>query len=606
MCGIAGASFSRRTNEGAAAVARMGEAMARRGPDADGQWSDPDNGIVLGHRRLSIIDLNPRANQPMASSSGRLTIVFNGEIYNYRELKSDLERQGRAFVTESDTEVILQLVEQEGIGAVARLRGMFAFALWDGEERALYLARDPYGIKPLYTADCDGGLLFASQVKALVASGLVSKANEPAGVAGFLLWGSVPAPWTLYRDIRAVPPGSWMRIRAGRIEDVRSFCDVRRLWDAPSAPIERHALAEKVRASVAQSVRRHLVADVPVGVFLSGGVDSGAIAGLMAELGHPVEGFTVAFDEFRGSAADEVPRARQLAAHYGIRHTVHTVDRTEFEADLPAILDAMDQPSIDGINTWFAAKLAAERGYKVVLSGVGGDELLGGYGSFRTVPRLAQAGRILGSNAAVRCGSRALLRAAAKAIGAPKLPALPILARTPEGAYFLQRALFLPDDLPEMIGPELAAEGLTRLAVEEAFADAPTVEKTGWPGYVAGLESTRYLRNQLLRDADWASMAHSLELRTPLVDHVLTTALAPHARQLMDGAGKHYLAAAPRPALPAAVASAAKTGFGLPMAAWLTHSKAAQSWRKRPYFENSGTPWARRWAQVVLDRFCEV
>ena len=396
-----------------------------------------------------------------------------------------------------------------------------------------------------------------------------------------------------------------MRIRAGRIEEVRSFCDVGRLWDAPSAPMDGHALAEKVRASVAQSVRRHLVADVPVGVFLSGGVDSGAIAALMAEFGHPVEGFTVAFDEFRDGPADEVPRARQLAEHYGIRHTVRTVDRAEFEADLPAILAAMDQPSIDGVNTWFAAKLAAERGYKVVLSGVGGDELLGGYDTFRTVPRLARAGRILGCNAPVRAVSQALLRVAAKAIGKPKLPALPTLARTPEGAYFLQRALFLPDELPAMIGPELAVEGLTRLAVEEAFTDAQAVEKTGWPGFVAGLESTRYLRNQLLRDADWASMAHSLELRTPLVDHVLTAALAPHVGQLMGGAGKNYLASAARSALPATIANAAKTGFGLPMAAWLAQSETARSWRQYPQLAKPGTPWARRWARVVLDRFCE-
>jgi asparagine synthase (glutamine-hydrolysing) len=599
MCGIAGASFSRRVEDGCAAVARMGRAMVRRGPDADGQWADADNGIVLGHRRLSIIDLNARANQPMVSSSSRLTLVFNGEIYNYRELKLDLERQGRTFVTGSDTEVILQLVEQEGIDALARLRGMFAFALWDSEQRALYLARDPYGIKPLYTAACDAGILFASQVKALIASGLVSKANESAGIAGFLLWGSVPAPWTVYRDIRAVPSGSWMRIRAGRIEEVRSFCDVRRFWAAPSAPIDSQALADKVRAGVVQSVRRHLVADVPIGVFLSGGVDSGAIAGLMAELGHPTEGFTVAFDAFRGTAADEVPRARQLAKHFGIRHTVRTVDRAEFEADLPAILDAMDQPSIDGVNTWFAAKLAAERGYKVVLSGAGGDELLGGYGTFRTVPRLAQAGRILGSRAAVQRSSQALLRIAAKILGTPKLPALPTLARTPEGAYFLQRALFLPEDLPGMIDPDLAAEGLARLAAADASAGAPSPQEVGWPGFIAGLESTRYLHNQLLRDADWASMAHSIELRTPLVDHVLSAALAPHADQLMGGAGKRYLAAAPQPALPAGIANVPKTGFGLPMAAWIANSKTVQSWRKRPALQKSGTPWTRRWAQVV-------
>ena len=605
MCGIAGASFrGDAADDGSAAVKRMCDAMRLRGPDAEGQFSDPDNRIVLGHRRLSIIDLNPRSNQPMVGSSGRLTIVFNGEIYNYRELKRDLEGRGWVFRTGSDTEVILQLIEQDGIGAIARLRGMFAFALWDSRERALYLARDPYGIKPLYTASSSAGILFASQVKALVASGLVSKQVEPAGIAGFLLWGSVPAPWTIFRDVRSVPAGSWVRIRDGVIEQTTSYCKIRKLWDTPTVSIEPHELAEKVRACVVQSIRSHLVADVPVGVFLSGGVDSGAIAGIMAGLGHPTEGLTVGFAEFNGTQSDEVPRARLIAGRYGIRHTVRTVNREEFEFDLPAILNAMDQPSIDGVNTWFAAKIAAERGYKVVLSGAGGDELLCGYSSFHTVPRIALAGRILGNFGILRQASKPLLRIAAKALGSPKLAALSTLARTPEGAYFLQRALFLPDELHHIIGHDVAEVGLARLAAADETDDALSPDKAGWPGFIAGCESARYLHNQLLRDADWACMAHSLELRTPLVDHVLAAALAPHARQLMGGAGKRCLAAAPTPALPNDITNAAKTGFGLPIAEWIMRSKFAESWQNKEQLRAPGTPWARRWAQVIIDKFC--
>lgn len=603
MCGIAGICMRPGGGfDAAPAVQRMCDAMQARGPDAAGYWNHREGRVLFGHRRLAIIDPATRSNQPMASASGRLHIIFNGEIYNYRELRSDLERQGQRFSTEGDTEVILELIERDGIGAVERLRGMFAFALWDNRDSTLYLTRDPYGIKPLYVAENDKGLLFASQTKALLASGLVSDAIEPAGLVGFLLWGSVPEPWTLYRKVEPVPAGSWVSVRDGRRLETARYVDIARFWD-DCASLDQPSLAAKVRESVTDSVRRHLVADVPVSVLLSGGVDSSAISAIATELGHSVEGITIGFQEFSGAASDETPRAKLVADHYGIKHTIRMVSREEFEDDLPRILKAMDQPSVDGVNTWFAAKAVAERGYKVVLSGIGGDELFCGYRTFNTVPQVARAGKILGGPALIRGLISAGLSLVGSAIGSPKLAEIPNVSGG-YAAYFLNRCLFLPSELAGVVEPGLAAEGLERLGILKQFA-----KKSGkarvvcWTSFVAAAESTHYLRNQLLRDSDWASMAHSLELRTPLVDRHLTQSLAGYAKQFLDGAGKTLLASTPKRPLPASIEHAAKTGFGLPINEWIVRSSTANAWRSVASLRGRNVPWARRWAYLVAREF---
>lgn len=602
MCGIAGFASTLEASETSApdAVRRMTVRMSRRGPDAEGLWTS--GGVVLGHRRLAILDLDARANQPMVSTDGRYAIVFNGEIYNFRELRRTLEKDGESFRTTSDTEVLLALFAREGERMLPRLRGMFAFAIWDTQSRELFLARDPYGIKPLYYTRTRHGLVFASQVKALLASGLVSLEREPAGLAGFYLWGSVPEPWTLYRDVFALPAGHWLRVRAGVADAPVCWHDIRQHWRGQASGSNQPSaqeLREQVRQAVTDSVRAHLVADVPVSVFLSGGIDSGAIAGLASEFGASVEGITIGFEEFGGRHEDEAPVAAAIATHYGLSHHVRMVSRTEFEQDIPSILDAMDQPSIDGVNTWFASKAAAERGYKVVLSGIGGDELFCGYSLFRQVPLQAALGLAI----AAIPGARALLGAPcaylAKRRSQPKLAGVPAFMGSLEGAYFLRRGLFLPTELPALLGADMAMEGLARL---DGFHPGMTSAQARDSAAAVGLlESTLYLRNQLLRDSDWASMGHSLELRTPLVDAALLETLGPYVSDFAGGAGKVMLARSLKKPLPGSIVNRPKTGFSLPMATWLSGAAHKRAGSDLPLLAAPGTPWARRWARTVIE-----
>ncbi len=370
---------------------RIRDHMAARGPDGKGEWFSQDKRIALGHRRLSIIDLSERGAQPMSSQDGSLVVSFNGEIYNYRKLRTELEKKGYVFQSQSDTEVLLHLYADRSERMLQDLRGMFAFTLWDAKKGALLLARDPYGIKPLYYADDGRTIRVASQVKALLAGGKVSKLSEPAGVVGFFLFGSVPEPYTSYQEIRAVPAGNTIWINdLGPAEPKRyhSIAETFRTATENAKPLSEAALQETVRNALLDSVRYHLVADVPVGAFLSAGVDSGTLVGLMKDTGQPeIQTVTLAFDEFRGKHEDEAPLAQQVARQYGTEHATRIVTEKEFREDLPKILEAMDQPSIDGINTWFVSKAASELGLKVAISGLGGDELFGGYPSFRDIPR---------------------------------------------------------------------------------------------------------------------------------------------------------------------------------------------------------------------------
>ena len=372
MCGIAGI-FSYRAEASAvdvAALVRVRDHMARRGPDGAGLWISSDRRIGLAHRRLAIIDLSEAGAQPMASTDGRLQIVFNGEIYNYRELRADLEAKGHVFRSQSDTEVLLHLYAEHGEDMVHRLRGMYAFAIWDGAREGLFLARDPFGIKPLYYYDNGRQFFFASQVKALLAHGGLGLSPEAAGYTGFLLWGFVPEPYTLYKDVFALPAGTALWVTERGPGAPRPFFDIARIVaeaeqePAMLTPEETH---EALRSAVLDSVKHHLIADVPVGVFLSAGLDSTTLTALAAEQQADLRTFTLGFREYQGREQDEVPLAEAVARQYGTRHVTRWIDKKEFQEDRDALFSAMDQPSINGVNSYFVSKAAA------------GDRSEGGY-----------------------------------------------------------------------------------------------------------------------------------------------------------------------------------------------------------------------------------
>lgn len=543
--------------------------MRARGPDGEGVWQE--EGVVLGHRRLAIIDTDQRALQPMHSACGRYVIIFNGEIYNFRELRARMLERGMDFRTASDTEVILAWFAVEGAAMLEMLRGMFALVIWDRVAKRAFIARDPYGIKPVYIATVPDGVLVASQVKALRAAGFVSSTPSLLGQAGFWMLGSVPEPYTWYRDVGALPAGHYAWIEGGRVVETRCWHDVGQAWrDAPSTDVPDDEVRKRVQVALRESVARHLVADVPVSVFLSGGIDSGALAGMMLEAGaRDLQGVTIAYDEFSGSEQDEAPVAAAVAAHYGIRHHVRRVTREEFLADLPRILDAMDQPSIDGINTWYASKAVAELGLKVVVSGVGGDELFQGYESFNELPRLVSRStallRIPGAGVAARIAGNLQ----ARRTGNQRWRHAAQWARTLPGAWWLRRSLHAPEELPALMG-----EAEAREVLEGFDADAWTRCMSGTlpsnPRLALGqIESMTYLRNQLLRDSDWASMDHSVELRAPLVDAALLAEVQTLLPTFERFPKKTLLARALRKPLPDFIIGRRKTGFGIPVGRWL-------------------------------------
>src|SRR5215469_7978597 len=470
MCGIAGiyAYHSSARSVDRDELVRMRDHMAARGPDGSGDWQSADGRVGLGHRRLSIIDLSSRGAQPMHTADGRLVVTFNGEIYNYRALRSTLEAKGYAFQSNSDTEVLLHLYAELGHNMLRELRGMFAFGIWDSREQQLLLARDPYGIKPLYYADDGSTLRFASQVKALMAGRRVSRDPDPAGWVGFYLFGSVPEPFTTYREVRALPAGSFVLVdQSGLRAPIQYYSIARTYSETQKRPLSaaKGEIKALVREALLDSVQHHLVADVPVGAFLSAGVDSGTLVGLMREAGQQdIQTVTLAFDDFRGTPDDEAPEATAVADFYATRHTTRVVGENEFRSDLPAIIAAMDQPTIDGINVWFVSKAAHECGLKVAISGLGGDELFGGYSSFHDLPTWV---RWMAAPSAIpflgQFLRRTFRRVRADKWGVnPKAAGLVELGGNYPGAYLLRRGLFMPWELPEVLGPELAREGLKR------------------------------------------------------------------------------------------------------------------------------------------------
>jgi asparagine synthase (glutamine-hydrolysing) len=574
MCGIV-AIFSYL--DGAPAVdsaelLAIREAMAVRGPDDAGLWRSEDDRVGLGHRRLAIIDLSATGHQPMATPDGRLRIVFNGEIYNYRELRRALEQAGCIFRSTSDTEILLHLYDRHGPDMVQRLRGMYAFVIWDAARRAMLAVRDPFGIKPLYYADDGRTIRIASQVKALLAGGSIDATLSPAGAVGFFLLGYVPEPYTVDRGIRALPAGTWLRVGArGPESPTRFFSIAEEIAKAEAAaprPVDATERRRALRAALMDSIEHHLVADVPVGVFLSAGLDSASVVGLAAERRTvPLRTITLGFEEYRGGELDEVPFAEALAATYRTEHETRWVRQSDFQRDLQLLLAAMDQPSVDGVNTYFVSKMAAEAGLRVALSGLGGDELFGSYPSYRQIPSLVRALRPLRAAPQLGRWLRQLSGPIVGRVTSPKYAGILEYGTSVPEAYLLRRGLHMPWEMPAVLDPELVREGSSELQLLERLAADLSGVCTEF-GRVATLELSWYMRNQLLRDSDWAGMAHSLEIRVPLVDLELFRAVLPmilHGRSV----GKRDMAATPATPLPGRVLDRPKTGFSIPVRDWL-------------------------------------
>lgn len=592
MCGLT-AIFSyggaaRPVDEGE--LARINAHMMARGPDGDGLWMAGDGLAGLAHRRLAIIDPGPGGAQPMClggdDGSPRLVITYNGEIYNFRQLRDELIAAGRDLRTHSDTEVLLHLYDRDGADMVRRLRGMFAFAIYDAANRTIFLARDPFGIKPLYYADDGETIRVASQVKALRAGGAIPDTPDAAGHAGFFLLGYVPEPHTMYKAVKSLPAGASMRINAGSAPKIEQYFRIGDRLQRPEARLAPGEMAERLRDALGDSVRHHLVSDVPVGVFLSAGLDSATITALAAEVsGASLDTMTLSFDEIAGTPGDEAPLAEQIASQYSTRHQTRGVSGAEFHDHIDKVLAAMDQPSVDGVNTYFVAKEASALGLKVALSGVGGDELFGGYESFRQIPAYVGALGWMPGLPALGAAFRVLSAPIISRLTSPKYASLFEYSGGYGAAYLLRRGLYLPWELPQVMDAEMARQGVAELNLLERLEDS-TAGIGGPRDKVSALELGWYMRNQLLRDADWAGMAHSLEIRTPLVDATLFGRLGG------IGASKGQMADTPAKPLPDAVRNRRKTGFYVPIREWLSGEGGAA---------HAGERGLRGWARFLYE-----
>ncbi len=633
MCGIAGAL--RTTGDPTSAeeaVLRMVDQQRHRGPDGCGLevFGGPQPPLVaLGHTRLAILDLSAAGRQPMQTANGAVSITFNGEIYNYHALRVELG--SRDWRTRTDTEVLLQAYQTWGRGCVERLRGMFAFGLWDAEQQELFLARDRLGIKPLYYYADDGVFVFASEVRALLASGLVPRRLDPIALGEYLAYQSVPAPRTMIQGVRALPPGAWLVVdRTGRVTH-------KRYWDllenaAPEAsgmsPADsRRRVADLLRESVAL----HLVSDVPVGAFLSGGIDSSAIVGLMREVGHVPHTFSVAFSE---QGYDETRHARSVAARFRTDHTEILLREHDLLAQLPGALGAMDQPTGDGVNTFVVAQAVRAAGITVALSGLGGDELFAGYPSFRRLSRTAHlfrtwghapdSVRLLAANAVNALGRSSVgsSKAAEMLASSGQLAQLyPVMRRVLSSS---QRQTLLTDAWSE------ALTGHTDPYVhllERAYRGSP---RAGVLSSISYAESRTYMHDVLLRDTDQMSMAHGLEVRVPLLDHLLVEyvmGLSDAHKRPRGALNKRLLVESLDGLLPADVINRPKQGFSLPFDVWMRdHLRrfceerlGPQGLGGREIFQPdavralwtgflTGRPdasWSRLWVLVVLEHWLE-
>jgi asparagine synthase (glutamine-hydrolysing) len=559
MCGICGVvAAERERGPDREAVARMSGRLVHRGPDDEGLFCEGP--AALAARRLSIIDL-AHGHQPIENEDGSAVVVQNGEIYNYRELKRELEGKGHRFATDCDTEVLVHLWEEEGERFVARLRGMFAIALWDKRRRRLLLARDRFGIKPLYYRHVDGELSFASELKAMLEQPGFSREIDPRAVSAYLAFNSIPAPLTIFAEARKLPPGHLLTYEGGEVE-LRRFARPGAVEGNERGGSEDE-LAAELREVLDDSVRAHLVADVRVGVLLSGGVDSGGLAALAgAHAGEPVRTFSIGFEE---EGFDELSRARLVAERYGTDHH-ELIVRPDTVELLPKLVEAFDEPFGDSsaLPTYLVSELAAGH-VKVALSGEGGDELFGGYYTYvadllaRRVGRLAPLARPLAEALPSRT-DRVGFDYKAKRFA--RAAALPPLER-----HHAWKEIFSPQLRAELAGPGAAGWDPVDL-YRERYAETTGADPLA---RMQDVDLGIYLVDDLLVKTDRASMTHSLETRVPFLDPAVAEFAfsLPRRMKVRGFAKKRLLRKALAPLLPPEIVHGRKQGFSIPIAAWL-------------------------------------
>lgn len=628
MCGIAGI-LVRGTRLAPELIEQATNSLAHRGPDDAGtvilreQTPEPVE-IGLGNRRLAILDLSPLGHQPMHDSETGNWLVYNGEIYNFQDVRQKLEAEGVSFRSHSDTEVLLKAYARWGERCLTRMRGMFAFALWDARQKRLILGRDPMGIKPLYYFASDRHLLFASEVRTLLKTGLVPRKLDPAGLLTYLTFGSLYDPITLIDGVRALRAGHFLVWENGNIREEK-YWNLADETGASAAP-NRVQAEEEVRALLEESVRMQMVSDVPVGVFLSGGIDSSGLASILGRAGLQISTFSIVFSEADYSEAEY---SRRVAKKFGTDHHELLVSQQQALGAVPAALQAMDLPTIDGFNTYLVSQHTRAAGVKVALSGLGGDELFAGYSSFRTVPRLEQFLRwwqhVPAAARTPLAGVFSLL--APDSDGNRKLAELARANGHLLHPYFLSRMLFTPKWRSALLQVS-DSQALAR--AEDALAEGLKQTSTMDPiNRVSYLESRCYMLNTLLRDSDVMSMAHGLEVRVPLIDHCLAQKLMgiPGAWKLDPHTPKPLLVRALQGSLPDEIVHRPKRGFTLPFEHWLrgelraevegtlrrigsgalakvVNAKAVDRiWQD---FLERRVSWSRPWSLFVLQRWCEL
>jgi asparagine synthase (glutamine-hydrolysing) len=629
MCGIAGI-IRLNTNNGRleAKIEKMQTALKHRGPDDAGIYISTDKQAALAHTRLSILDLSAAGHQPMSTTDNRYHITFNGEIYNFQELRENLISQGEKFHSQTDTEVILKLYQRIGSDCVQHLRGMFAFAIWDDLEKTCFLARDPLGIKPLYYYQLGTTLVFASELRAVLASGLPAINMSLEGLYGYLTTGSVPEPYTLIADIYCLSAGNWLYWQNGNITK-KQYWQINFTPEKISPPEAR----EIVRKALLDSIQHHFISDVPVGIFLSGGIDSTTILGLATQTQKSqLSTYSITFAE---SEFNEGELAQKIANHFGAKHTEYQVTSSFAKTILPDFLAAIDQPSIDGFNTFCVSKVAHDHGMKVVLSGLGGDEIFGGYQSFQKVPQMVEWSKKLNILPFLRTGLGIGLESWGNS---PRIKRFgDFLTQTPSfaSAYGTFRGIFshqeacmiinqlsistpiLPPLVPPYQGKKPESSSLPLVPPYQGkkpeSSSLPLARGgLGWGSTpedeVSFLELSCYMRNQLLRDSDVMSMNWGLELRVPFVDKNLLEAVAPIPSNIRLAQGKKLLTQAITE-IPDWVINRPKKGFSFPFESWMNSEFG-------DYFDNVHQnlniplniplkPWYRRWSLAILHHWWE-